>query len=91
MSHHDELIIEWKRKYIGLEDHAHMLEGKCKKLEIRVHEFEEEELRDADNDSKREGKMRKMKHHFKELEEKYHHLKEEHSHCHEMSEELHHL
>ncbi len=68
-----------------------MLEGKCKKLEIRVHEFEEEELRDADNDSKREGKMRKMKHHFKELEEKYHHLKEEHSHCHEMSEELHHL
>ncbi len=74
-----------------MESDVHHWRTKCIKFEKSVHEFEEAERMDMDNDSKREAKMRKMKHHFKELEGKYHHLKEEHSHCHEMSEKYHHL
>ena len=91
MEHHDEVITGWKSKCIALEDEVHSWKGKCQRLDVRIHEFEEEQSLDAQNDDKREHKIKKLQHHLKDLERKYHALKKEHAECHHIKEDFHHL
>ena len=45
---------------------------------------------DADEDAIREHKLNKVRHHLKELEEKYHHLEKDYAACQRECEEIRH-